>query len=338
MPFLSERQTPHSSPFVCPAPPPPPLTRRRLPRCPTRIPARSRAWAEPLDTSPPADGDTEAGAERREQGLREPPTTCRAPRHRLSPAGRTRAPGWVAPRFCSCAFAFQGPGRGHGGQSGPRPQAAAGVGLSAPSGRTKAFARKQELRFAGRTGWGVRRALQRPTAVRPSWDREGGGEAERGGGTGSPSGPRTPPAPGLAETAVWCALVPTPRIIYGDAGSGSDAGPSHRVAGGGQWRLRVSGPSPLLRSPGPQSPHQSDGGAWISPGRSPLENSLPEGCAPGTQKGLSECGLGRPFPALFLSCRPSRSHWRQDELSGKSKGSRCRETWIQILLRPLPAV
>lgn len=136
VPFLSERQTPHSSPFVCPAPPPPPNP-RCLPRCPTRIPARSWHWAEPYIHIPVQMVTPRQGRGGGSRACRNRPATCRAPRHASHPRAGLALQCGPPRRFGSCAFAFQGPGRGHGGQSGPRPEAAAASASRPPVGEQR---------------------------------------------------------------------------------------------------------------------------------------------------------------------------------------------------------
>lgn len=214
----------------------PPPSPRCLPRCPKRIPTRSWQGAGPLYTHPGADGDTEAGAERREQGLQEPSGLVQGASPPPLSRGPDRAQCGPPRRFGSRAFAFQGPGRGHAGQSGPRPEAAAPRPLG-PQWANKGICMKTGTPFAGRTRCGVHRMLQRPTAVRPSWDGEGGGVGGRGH---------------RAETAVWVrAAADSSHYLRRRGHRARDPGPSHGAAAAAGLRSQPSPPQPRTSIPAP---------------------------------------------------------------------------------------
>lgn len=152
--------------------------------------------------------------------------------------------------------------------------------------------------FAERICSGVHRAFQRPTAVRPS---RGGGSS----GVGVPSHPAVPslhPHPRPAETVVWARASADSSTLFTEVWERSLGIQAPLRGGRGRSQAVTdprlgSQPSPPHR--GPRSPHTSDGGARMPPSLSPLQSSSPEGCARGTQKGLSECGFRCPFLKLF---------------------------------------
>ncbi|XP_039719852.1 uncharacterized protein LOC120603479 isoform X2 [Pteropus medius] len=133
------------------------------------------------------------------------------------------------------------------------------------------------------------------------WALPGAGKP-RSEGPGHPAALARRPLPGPAETAVGALASADSSTLFTQAWERDLGTPAAPPAKRGRSQAVAvpslgSQPSPQPRTSIP-SPVRT-GVARMSPGLPPLGSSLPEGCARGPPKGLSECGLRCPFPELF---------------------------------------
>lgn len=161
------------------------------------------------------------------------------------------------------------------------------------------------------------------------------GRGSRGAGDPATQGPpHTNPSAGRpAEAAVWARASADSSTLFTEAwerGLGVQAPPR-----GGRGTSQAATEPGLGSQPNPPRPKPPSISSHVRRGRVNVtklvsNRKAAEGCAGGTQKGLSECGFRCPFPELFALSRLFRNPSQQPLEAGDTKweeqGSGARET------------
>lgn len=258
----------------------------------------------------------------------------------------------ATPAFLFGAFVFQGQGQsdpGGGGKAAPSPWQLRRRPLGSRCA-SKGICMKTGTPFAERTGSGVHDALQRPRSCAPLPEQRRQPRAGEDLPTARPphtaSGPRTPPPAARGKGRLdqrFCRLITlfTEAWVEAEPRDPDLAARGRRKEpDGGGSGSQVPAFSSAARDP---TPHLFSVGCMnVTSPISPRKAAPPWGARPAHRRGSVNDASVAPFqrfPSVTpLFGIPLSSHWRQDKLSGKSRGSRTRETWIQILPLHLSAV
>lgn len=280
----------------------------------------------------------------RSQGLHPPSRPTQGRLLQVAPESRSSAGCPRRRHFCSVHLSFKARAK-----AAPSPWQLRRRPLGSRCA-SKGICMKTGTPFAERTGSGVHDALQRPRSCAPLPEQRRQPRAGEDLPTARPphtaSGPRTPPPAARGKGRLdqrFCRLITlfTEAWVEAEPRDPDLAARGRRKEpeGGGSGS-QVPALSSAARDP---TPHLFSVGCMnVTSPISPRKAAPPWGARPAHRRGSVNDASVAPFQrfpsATPLFGIPLSSHWRQDKLSGKSRGSRTRETWIQILPLHLSAV